>query len=191
MARTRNLLFVSLALAGLMFGVSDSAQAAFITGGPFNGTDVGAVDTLMGQLDSSHPCIAAGGSINGGNPGAEECWAESLGGVPALTFSGKTDPVTAYQTDGGPNVLAFQLASSPGYYIVKNSTHRALLLNLGSLGWGVVNTGALAPGFNLSDNQLRISHVTEFNGTPVPEPSTLLLLGAGLAMVGLRRRGSK
>ena len=68
MARTRNLLFVSLALAGLMFGVSDSAQAAFITGGPFNGTDVGAVDTLMGQLDSSHPCIAAGGSIITGGP---------------------------------------------------------------------------------------------------------------------------
>jgi hypothetical protein len=179
----------------LLFGLMISSQASAIlindTGaGALDGTDVGMIDTLLGttsdlqSINSSCP--------NGSSEAAELCWATSLTGLD-YTLAGKQDPVQAYTTDSA-GVIAFQLAFGPGTYIVKNSTNWGLFTNLVDQNWGVIDTGDLG-GFNLSDTQLTISHVTEFDGDDgggppleVPEPTSIFLLGMGLlGLAGFRR----
>jgi hypothetical protein len=167
---------ISLALA------STSSWAIMIVGGPSNGVDVGGLDTLIAQEFHNGP---------GGNPAGEEAWAEGvLGGGIDLVFTTKDTTVNIYDTDV-TNVRAFALSAAPGYYVLKNSTYRALFRNIASLDWGVINKSLLDSGFNL--NGTTISHATQFNGPdpdpdpdpdPVPVPGTALLLG--LALMGLR-----
>ena len=168
---------------------STSSWAIVIVGGPNNGVNVGVLDTLIDQQFHNGP---------GGNPAGEEAWAEGILGFD-LSFDGKDETINIYNTDT-TNVQAFGLSFAPGYFVLKNSTHRALFANLGSADWGVIDTSLLNSGFNL--NGTTISHATQFNDprdpgpdpepgpdpvpnpAPVPVPGTALLLG--LAVMGLR-----
>ncbi len=166
---------------------STNSWAILIVGGPSSGNDVGVLDTLLGQQSHRGP---------GGNPAGEESWAESILGID-LTFNGKDETVAIYDTDTA-NIRAFALSFSPGYFVLKNATHRALFANLGSSDWAVVDTSLMNSGFNL--NGTTISHVTQFNGNTgpgpnstqgsVPLPSTIFLLGMGLMALRVSRRSA-
>ncbi|MFT4995378.1 MAG: hypothetical protein ACI965_002427 [Paraglaciecola sp.] len=189
------MVFIKTLAAAVLCGVMFSSQASVILindGGTFDGTDVGMVDTLLGTTTNLQ-------SINGSCPKgssekAELCWATSLTNV-VYSLAGKQDPVQAYTTDKA-GVLAFQLAFGPGTYIVKNSKDWALFTNLVDAAWGVIDTADLG-GFNLSDTQLQISHITEFDSgggggggggvvtlfQAIPEPASLFLFT--IAVLGL------
>lgn len=167
---------ISKGKAQLLCGVlgvclMSQAWAVLIVGGPFDGTDVGSIDLY----------IAETGVLSG--QAAEEQWIEDNTPLTDVSLGTKTEDVPWYDTDT-MDVIAFQLVSGPGYYIVKNDGLTVLLQNLADINWGVLDLYDVTGNLNLGDDMI-ISHVSE-----VPEPGTLSLLGAGLFLLGLftRRR---
>lgn len=143
-------------------------------------TDVGALDQLL-QWTSSLP---------NSNPNSETNWANSFLN-PDTTFTLRTETVSYSAVDGG-GAWAFALQSDPGYYIIKNATFWALFKNEASLDWAVFSLAGLPSGINLGGSgQLTISHVSEFGGTKVPEPSSIGLIAAGLFGIAAMRRVAK
>ena len=110
------------------------------------------------------------------------------------------DKYTFYQVkeEGYANTYALDFSTyQPEYFFIKigdgsldGFSSHYLYENLASLDWGVINLAALGATVIGVD---RISHVGEINGTaPVPEPATMLLLGAGLlGLAGFRRKINK
>ena len=122
--------------------MASPSSATMIVGGAFDGTDVGLEDWLEGVADKTTISLLCG---PGGDPSVELCWAESiLGGT--TDFTVKTETVPIYQTDAGASVIAFQLFSSPSYFLVKNSTYSALYTNKDLRDWGVIDTDDLPVG---------------------------------------------
>lgn len=161
-------------------------MAAQVSAYQINGdTDVGGLDIFKGQMQKT----------GSSSPEVEQAWAESVLGF-ELDFSNvKTETVSYYMTEA-TNVIAFELMSDPGYYLIKNARWFALFENTASLGWGVIDISPLSSGFNLqygcSDCVFTISHVTEFNSwqATVSEPGSalLMLLGALGLWVGRRQQ---
>lgn len=165
----------------LSFGLSAPAWSVVINdlaAGSYNGTNVGLIDSLLGQGDKL------------GNPANELTWVNSIISPDSTTWNGiKTADVAYFETDT-THVFAFLLDSEPGYYLIKNATKVALYENNHSYGWGVFDLSVLSEDMNLSaTDDLVISHVTEFGETTnVAEPHTLLLLGFGLLGLAYSRR---
>ena len=167
----------------LSFGMATPAWSIMI-----GGEEVGSIDVIKGVTDTLGACGP------GSNPGNEECWGESVLGGTDLTYSAKTDPVSVMY-DAAYETAAFALVSNPGYYIVKNAQTWILLENRVEKDWGVLDlTDPALDGFKLNlgkEDQLFISHVTEFNGTTVPEPGSLALITIGLFGIGAARKLKK
>ncbi|MDL0432452.1 PEP-CTERM sorting domain-containing protein [Marinobacter sp. TBZ242] len=156
---------VALTLSGSAFGY-------YIDGGA---TNVGDLDTYVNDT----------GVL--GSPEDEATWASSVLGF-TVTYSYKSDPASFKSTDEDVNVIAVELLTSPGYFLVKDSTTSVLFKNVASLDWAV---------FSLEDyfgtkklEEMELSHLTELDGgtVTVPEPGTLGLVGLGLVGLGLFRR---
>jgi len=119
-----------------------------------------------------------------------------------ITINKIEEDTTGYQPEDwygviGEALWALPLTTNPEYFLLKvgvgnsgKDTHY-LFQNNGLLDWAVISPF----GTDLYDFEIdAVSHVSQFNGdggTPVPEPGTMLLLGAGflgLAIYGKRRR---
>jgi hypothetical protein len=113
------------------------------------------------------------------NPTTEEAWLEAILGLPY------DDPTVNYfdDIDYGDAPLS---GISPGfvweYAVVKYGAY-----------WAAFEGDFLDESDNPYAGITNVSHITYFNGaTSVPEPSTILLLGAGMVgLAGIRRKKIK
>lgn len=156
-----------------------SVNAYVIQSGSFQGTNVGGLDTLIGQTTG----------LKNSGVATETKWVNSLLN-PDTNYVLKTETVQYFSTESD-NIFAFQLRSDPGYFLIKNAKWWALYQNNASSDWGVIDLSELNAGFRLSDIEgATISHVTEFGSyVEVPEPSSLILLCLGLfGLIYFRRR---
>ncbi len=154
------------------------ASAYLIQGGSFAGTNVGGLDTLIGQTTG----------LANSSPKTETSWANTLLN-PDTTYVTKEESVSYFATESA-SVFAFELQTEPGYFIVKNARWWALFENNASADWGVVDFSQLNSAFNFPDlSDMTISHVSEFGKfVDVTEPSTLWLFCIGLVGFGAARR---
>lgn len=147
-------------------------------------TQVGVLDTLIGHTN-----------LQNSGDDTEIAWVKEVTGEDVtLEVKYNSTQVNWLLTDAD-DVYALHLLGLPKYFLIKTGNvvgpdDTFLFLNNTELEWAVVSVGADIVAVDMIE---KVSHLDEFNNTPVPEPGTVLLLGAGflgLAIYGKRRRNA-
>ena len=170
-------------LIALLIGTIFTASASYALT-ISDGTDVGSADIWLAETQQ----------LSG--EAAELAWVRSILGN-SIEFIIKHDDLeeSDWQRTNQTGTWALALNNDPSYFLIKTGTidgtnnKEFLFENTGSLAWAVLDLDSI----HVTDvlNIGKVSHVNEY--TPVPEPSTVLLLGAGILGLILhgRRRYSK
>jgi len=119
----------------------------------------------------------------------------SLGGLYQLTY--KDEDLKYEWLKVSMGVYAHKLETTPEYFLIKTGNIKTgytdfLFKNVENSDWAMIDLGTM--GFKNSDlcNIEKVSHISEFNTTAVPEPSSMLLFGSGLiGICGLMRKWFK
>jgi hypothetical protein len=171
--------FLTALVAGvLLVGTAGLVQATSMTLAQVGGN----VDTLLFS-----------GHLVNSNKATELAWVNSvLGGTHTFEFKDDSLDGEWFEISDLGGHYAHALTNAPDYFLIKTGNiygtdnEHFLYQNLASVDWAVIDLVALGIG---STNIDKISHITGFDGTPVPEPTTMLLFGTGLAgLAGMVRR---
>ena len=174
------LLIMGLAMIAITM-VTGSAMALLLV-------DVGGVDSLIDETN-----------LGNSGEGTDLAWVSQALGYDVIFTIKDEDIENDWETIvGKDNIFAHALASNPDFFLIKTgnvtvggNTH-FLLENLAGPGvdWAVIDLDIL--GFTNITNITGVSHISEFDANPVPEPATILLLGSGLAgIAGIGRKKFK
>lgn len=149
----------------------------------------------ISTVETADNLIASANLGNSGDTDVANWVSEQLG--TSVTFGEKTecDSGCGWESVTGTSatdLYAFELTNSPAWFLVKTGNGSSigarhfLFENVGSLDFAVFSLSQL--GFASNVTITKVSHVSEFGSTAVPEPSAMALLSLGLIGVALGRR---